>query len=222
MMGEGRAEALNPAKVWLSLCDARGRTMGRAAALLRFLRRWGWISAGALASPVLLVLYGTPPATDRPLPPGAFNDAARAVLAKAGIAGTPIVVRPSRDQCAWGTVSGLGPSQRIVISHGTLSYPMDEALFTIGHESGHARRGDPLLGVVSGWIWIVLGLAGAQGAAIWATSRWGARGVLAAPWLSPASTYSVCPFSISSNGTSSDGRTDLAWRSPATAQPRRG
>jgi Zn-dependent protease with chaperone function len=146
-----------------------------------FLARWGWLSVAILTLPVLLVVFSRPPATDHPLPPGPFNQAAQPILARAGVPGTPIVVRPGKNECAWGTVAGLGPSQRIVISQGTLTYPTDQALFTIAHESGHVRRGDPLLGVVVGWIWIVLALACAQGAAVWATRRWGFAGLLAAP-----------------------------------------
>ncbi|HEX3699709.1 MAG TPA: M48 family metalloprotease [Phenylobacterium sp.] len=143
--------------------------------------RWAWLAVALVALPLLLAIYGTPPAGDQPLPNGPLKAASAPLLARAGVAGTPIVVRPGGGPCAWGTVVGLGDRQRIVVSPGALAYPTDQSLWTIAHEAGHVRRGDPLLGVIVGWVWLVLALAAAQVLTTWAFRRWRWWGLAALP-----------------------------------------
>ena len=156
-----------------------GSTPAARSRLLGFLRRWAWLALALVLFPVALVIFGRPPPGDLPLPDGPLKAAALPMLARAGVAGTPIVVR--EGSCAWGTVAGLDGTQRIVISRATLAYPLPQALWTIAHEAGHVRLGDPLLGVIVGWVWIATVLAAGQFAGLRGLARFGGLGLALAP-----------------------------------------
>jgi STE24 endopeptidase len=152
-----------------------------SAFVRRLVGHWAWAIIAIALLPALLVVYGAPPPGDQPLPDGPFKQASVAILARAGVPGTAVVVRPGGGPCAWGTVAGLGSSEHIVVSPGVLTYPLDEGIFIVAHESGHVRRGDPLLGVMIGWAWLALGLGAGEAASLWAWRRWGLVGLIAFP-----------------------------------------
>jgi Zn-dependent protease with chaperone function len=146
----------------------------------RFLAHWGWLVVALTILPAVLFQFSRHPITDRPPNDPATISASAWVLDRAGLAAVPIVVRPGA-LCGWGTVSGLGGGARIVLSEGTLRYPPDQVSWVVGHEATHVRLGDPLLGVIVGWLWIAMGLAAGQTTTRLAMGRFGARGLLLAP-----------------------------------------
>lgn len=149
---------------------------------MRAVRRFWWMIVSLAVLIAALVVFGRPASGDVPLADGPLKQKSIALLQRAGTPGVPIVIRPSDGRpCGSGTVTGLGSRMRIVMGAASLTIPRDQALWAIAHESQHVRTGDPLLGVVSGWLWITLALALASETTRAAVLRRGRVGWIALP-----------------------------------------
>ena len=145
------------------------------------LRRFWWLVLALAALPVMLAAFARPPTGDIPLQDGPLRAEATALLRRAGLPDTPVVVRREGRACGSGTVAGVGPGMRIVLGAPSLAIPRGQALWAVAHEARHALTHDPLLGVVIGWLWATLALGVASEATIAAVRRRGRAGWIAAP-----------------------------------------
>lgn len=122
-----------------------------------------WMAASTALEPVAIApLYNQ----FRPLPPGALRDRLTALARRAGIGNAALLVVDSsqrtRKQNAY--VSGLGPTQRIVLWDTLIrESPPDQVEAVVAHEIGHYVLGH----VWRQLAWNVLG----AGVTLWALSR---------------------------------------------------
>ena len=123
-------------------------------------RAWWWLACGALpliAAAVLLGPWVVEPAFNRfrPLGDAALARRIVALAERSGIPARKVLVadRSRQTRTVNAYVSGLGPSQRIVLWDTTLErLDPDAIVFVTGHEIGHARLGHLPKGVVVAWL----------------------------------------------------------------------
>jgi len=169
--------------VWLAL----GASGVLALELLAIERRgrhaWRWLAAGALPVIAAAVLLGPlvfEPAFNRfrPLGDAALARRILALAERSGIPARKVVVadRSRQTRTVNAYVSGLGPSQRIVLWDTTLErLDPDAIVFVTAHEIGHAKLGHLPKGVVVTWLGAIVVLFVSQRLVAALLARHGAR-----------------------------------------------
>lgn len=140
-----------------------------AVASARRWARWWFLTAGALAS--LLVIVGSflypvlvePLFNDfDPMPDGSFRESVLALAEREGVEVSDVLVADAsrRTTTLNAYVSGFGHTRRLVVYDTLLeSLPPDQARAVIAHEIAHARHGDVVVGTLLGALGSVAAVA---------------------------------------------------------------
>jgi STE24 endopeptidase len=156
---------------WLTVSAGTWATMGvLAVVLLASVRRWprSWpyrltVAGSVLAAVVVmvhpLVLQPVLLPTE-PLPEGEVRDIAEEILAETGAAELPLYVgdASARTTRATALVTGLGPTERVVLYDTLLELPEEQVRSVLAHELAHREHRDLLRGVLAAPTALLVGL----------------------------------------------------------------